>query len=79
MALPAAPLPMTMQLLGMPNLRDGLRCLIYGTGQGHLGKSRYLIYGTGRAKMPNLRDGTEKVPNLRDRTEKEPNLRDGTG
>ena len=38
---------------GMPNFRDGLRCLISATG---------------RVKMPNLRDGTEKVPNFLDGT-----------
>ena len=41
----------------MPNLWDGRDSPV---------KSRCLIYGTGRVKMPNLRDGTEKVPNLRD-------------
>ena len=61
----------------MPNLRDGLRCLIYGTGRDHPGKSRYLIYGTGRVKMPNLRDGTERCLIYGTGRVKMPNLWDG--
>ena len=36
--------------------------LISETGRDRTGKSRYLISGTGRVKIPNFRDGTGSRP-----------------
>ena len=48
--------------------------LNFRDGQDRPGKSRYLISGTRRVKIPDLREETNKIPNFRDGTKEVPNF-----